>query len=359
MAKQRIAVIFGGASSEHEVSCVSAGSVISNIPKDEYEVVCIGITKKGKWLFYPGEWDRIATGEWEKDPDCCACMLSMDNAKRGIYKILDDQTVSFLSIDCFFPVLHGKNGEDGTIQGLFELCMAPYVGCDTCSSAICMDKAYAHTILESAGIRMAPYILCRRSDKFRPEQVAQKVVDSFGFPVFVKPANAGSSVGVSKAKDENELEQAIKLAFVHDDKVLVEKAIRGVEVECAVLGNSDPQASVLGEITPANEFYDYEAKYENAASELHIPARISQELSYQVRGIAVEAFQAMGCTGLARVDFFVDPITGDIWLNELNTMPGFTSISMYPKLWEATGLTYGALLDKLIKLAMERAEIDG
>lgn len=359
MAKQRIAVIFGGASSEHEVSCVSASSVISNIPQDDYEVVCIGITKKGKWLFYPGEWDCIATGEWEKNPDCCACMLSMDNTKRGIYKILDDQTVSFLSIDCFFPVLHGKNGEDGTIQGLFELSMAPYVGCGTCSSAICMDKAYTHIVLESAGIRMAPYILCYRNDKFRPEQVAQKVVDSFGFPVFVKPANAGSSVGVSKASDENELEQAIKLAFVHDDKVLVEKAIHGIEVECAVLGNSDPQASVLGEITPANEFYDYEAKYENAASELHIPARISQDLSYQVRGIAVEAFQAMGCSGLARVDFFVNPATGEIWLNELNTMPGFTSISMYPKLWDATGISYGALLDKLIKLAMERAEIDG
>ncbi|MGI5894458.1 MAG: D-alanine--D-alanine ligase family protein [Candidatus Merdivicinus sp.] len=359
MAKQRIAVIFGGASSEHEVSCVSASSVISNIPADDYEIICIGITKKGKWLFYPGEWDLIANGNWEKHPDCCPCMVSTDNAKKGIYKILDDQTVSFLSIDCFFPVLHGKNGEDGTIQGLFEMSMIPYVGCDTCSSAICMDKAYSHVILENAGIKMTPWILCRRSDRFRPEQIAQKVVDSFGFPVFVKPANAGSSVGVSKAKDENELEQAVKLAFIHDDKVLIEKAVTGIEVECAVLGNTDPEASVLGEIKPANEFYDYEAKYENAASELFIPARISQDLSYQVRGIAVEAFKAMGCTGLARVDFFVNPTTQEIFLNELNTMPGFTSISMYPKLWDATGVSYGALLDKLITLAMERAEMNG
>ena len=285
-------------------------------------------------------------------------MVSTDNAKKGIYKILDDQTVSFLAIDCFFPVLHGKNGEDGTIQGLFEMSMIPYVGCDTCSSAICMDKAYTHVILENAGIQMTPWILCKRSDRFRPEQIAQKVVDSFGFPVFVKPANAGSSVGVSKAKDENELEQAVKLAFVHDDKVLIEKAVVGIEVECAVLGNQEPEASVLGEITPANEFYDYEAKYENAASELHIPARISQELSYKIRGIAVEAFKAMGCTGLARVDFFVTQ-TQEVYLNELNTMPGFTSISMYPKLWDATGVSYGALLDKLITLGMERAEMNG
>lgn len=358
MAKQRIAVIFGGASSEYEVSCVSAGSVISNIPADAYEIVCIGITKKGKWLFYPGEWDEIATGDWEKHPDCCPCMVSMDNVKKGIYKIMADQTVSFLSIDCFFPVLHGKNGEDGTIQGLFEMSRIPYVGCGVCASALCMDKAYAHVVLENAGIRMSPYLICSRADKFRPEQLAQQVEEGFGFPVFVKPANAGSSVGVSKAKDENELEQAVKLAFVHDSKVLIEKAISGIEVECAVLGNSSPEASVLGEITPANEFYDYEAKYENAASELHIPARISQDLSYQIRGVAVEAFKLLGCSGLARVDFFVTA-AGEIYLNELNTMPGFTSISMYPKLWEATGVSYGALLDRLITLGLERAEMNG
>ncbi len=359
MAKKRIAVIFGGASSEYEVSCLSASSVIANIPAEEYEIICIGITRKGTWLFYPGEWDLISNGDWEKHPDCCPCMVTLGSAKKGIYKVLDDQSVSFLAIDCFFPVLHGKNGEDGTIQGLFEMSMIPYVGCDTCSSALCMDKAYTHTVLEASGIHMTPWILCRRSDRFRPEQIAQKVVDSFGFPVFVKPANAGSSVGVSKARDENELEQAVKLAFVHDDKVLIEKAVNGIEVECAVLGNSEPEASILGEITPANEFYDYEAKYESENSELHIPARISQELSYQIRAIAVEAFKAMGCTGLARIDFFVNPLTGEITLNELNTMPGFTNISMYPKLWAATGLSYGALLDRLITLAMERAEMNG
>ena len=358
MAKQRIAVLFGGASSEHEVSCVSASSVIANIPAEQYEIVCIGITKKGKWLFYPGEVENIANGQWEKHPDCCPCMVTADNAKKGIYKLLADQTLTFLPIDCFFPVLHGKNGEDGTIQGMFEMSMVPYVGCGTCASAICMDKAFAHVLLENAGIRMAPYVLVKRSDRFRSEQIAQKVVDTLGFPVFVKPANAGSSVGVSKAKDENELEQAVKLAFVHDSKVLIEKAIVGIEVECAVLGNQEPEASVLGEITPSNEFYDYEAKYESAASELHIPARISQELSYQVRDIAVKAFKALDCSGLSRVDFFVTP-AHEIFLNELNTMPGFTSISMYPKLWQATGMTYGALLDRLIQLAMERAESNG
>lgn len=358
MAKQRIAVLFGGASSEHEVSCVSASSVITNIPTDQYEIVCIGITKKGKWLFYPGEVENIANGQWEKHPDCCPCMVTTDNTKKGIYKVLSDQTLTFLPIDCFFPVLHGKNGEDGTIQGLFEMSMTPYVGCGTCASAICMDKAFTHVILENAGINMAPYLLVKRSDRFRPEQIAQKVVDTLGFPVFVKPANAGSSVGVSKAKDENELEQAVKLAFAHDSKVLIEKAIVGIEVECAVLGNQEPEASILGEITPANEFYDYEAKYSNPNSELHIPARISQELSYQIRDIAVKAFKALGCAGLSRVDFFVTPAQ-EVYLNELNTMPGFTSISMYPKLWEATGLSYSALLDRLIRLAMERAESNG
>ncbi len=198
MAKQRIAVLFGGASSEHEVSCVSASSVIANIPAEQYEIVCIGITKKGKWLFYPGEVEQIADGSWEKHPDCCPCIVTADNAKKGIYKQLSDQTLTFLPIDCFFPVLHGKNGEDGTIQGLFEMSMVPYVGCGTCASAVCMDKAFTHVLLESAGIQMAPYILVRRSDRFRPEQIAQKVVDTLGFPVFVKPANAGSSVGVSR-----------------------------------------------------------------------------------------------------------------------------------------------------------------
>lgn len=358
MAKQRIAVLFGGASSEHEVSCVSASSVIENIPAEQYEVVCIGITKKGKWLFYPGEIEGIRNGQWEKHPDCCPCMVTIDNAKKGIYKILSDQTLTFLPIDCFFPVLHGKNGEDGTIQGLFDMSMVPYVGCDVCASALCMDKAFAHIVLEAAGIKMAPYILVKRADRFRPEQIAQKVVDTLGFPVFVKPANAGSSVGVSKAKDENELEQAVKLAFAHDHKVLIEKAIVGIEVECAVLGNQNPEASVLGEITPGNEFYDYEAKYEDAGSELHIPARISQELSYRIRDIAVNAFKELDCSGLARVDFFVTSAQ-EVYLNELNTMPGFTSISMYPKLWQATGMSYSSLLDRLIQLAMERAESNG
>lgn len=358
MAKQRIAVIFGGASSEHEVSCVSASSVIHNIPADTYEIVCIGITKKGRWLFYPGDWSLIADGSWEKDPDCCPCFFSLDPAKRGIYKLLNDQSVSFLQIDCVFPVLHGKNGEDGTVQGLFDLSGIPYVGCDVCASALCMDKIFAHIVLADAGVPMAKYLVVKRSDKVRFEQIAEQVLETLRFPVFVKPANAGSSVGVSKAKDENELEQAIKLAFVHDSKVLIEETINGIEVECAVLGNEHPEASILGEITPANEFYDYEAKYQSENSELHIPARISQETSYKIRDIALTAYRALDCSGMARIDFFVTP-TEEIVLNELNTIPGFTSISMYPKLWEATDLGYSALLSRLIALAVEKAEVDG
>ena len=352
-----ICVLFGGKSSEFYVSCKSAYTIITHIPREKYKVLPVGITQQGDWYLYEGDIDLLPEAKWlesaEKYP---ACFLT--NSRYPGLTVFRDTGMEQVAVDAVFPVLHGKNGEDGTIQGLFDMSMVPYVGCGVCSSALCMDKAFAHAVLEGAGIKMAPYVLVKRADRFRPEQIAQKVVDTLGFPVFVKPANAGSSVGVSKAKDENELEQAVKLAFAHDHKVLIEKAISGIEVECAVLGNQDPEASVLGEITPGNEFYDYEAKYEDAGSQLHIPARISQELSYQIRDIAVRAFKTLDCAGLARVDFFVTPAQ-EVYLNELNTMPGFTSISMYPKLWQATGMGYDALLDRLIQLAMERAESNG
>lgn len=353
MSKLRVAVLFGGVSSEYEVSLLSASSIIRNIP-DCYEVVCIGITKKGRWLYYPGGVDEIESGKWIEHPDCVTAVLSPDRSHRGILKLLDDGSWGLLKIDCVFPVLHGKNGEDGTIQGLLELAGIPCVGCGTLSSAASMDKAVTHALLEREGIPMAKWALL--TDLSRYEEEIPRLEDEIGYPMFVKPANAGSSVGVNKANDRDELKEAIRIAFAHDGKVLVEQTMTGAEVECAVLGNQDPQASIPGEIAPDTEFYDYEAKYILGTTALHIPARISETAAQKVRETAVKVFQAMGCAGLARVDFFVDG--ENVYVNELNTLPGFTSISMYPKLWDTCGVPYSALLGRLIELALERSDTE-
>ena len=259
-----------------------------------------------------------------------------------------------LPVDVVFPVLHGKNGEDGTIQGLLDLAGIPYVGCGTLASAMCMDKAVTHTILRSAGIHQADYLWFYISSYERdPGTIRGKVRDQLGYPVFVKPANAGSSVGVSKVRCEEELDAAIKRAAHEDGKVVVEEAIAGQEVECAVLGNASPEATIVGEISSSADFYDYDDKYVNGTSRLYIPARVSKEVSNQIRETAARAYRMLGCTGLARVDFFVRN-GEEVILNELNTMPGFTSISMYPKLWEAVGKSFSALADDLIALAFER-----
>lgn len=355
MSKIRVAVIFGGASSEHEVSLVSATSVIKNIPQDKYEVICIGINSKGRWFHYPGNVDLIATGEWENHPDCTPAILSPDPIHNGFITLLDGVEASFQRVDCIFPVLHGKNGEDGTIQGLFMLSEIPYVGCNTLSSAICMDKDITHTILEYRGIKTAKWETllypCLSSLDIRCDEIES----SLGYPVFVKPANCGSSIGVSKASNREELAEAIKLAFTHDKKVIVEQEIIGQEVECAVLGMDKPMASVVGEIVPCNEFYDYDAKYILNESELNIPAKISDRAAKEVQDIAIKAFKALGCSGLARVDCFVTA-KDEVIVNEINTLPGFTSISMYPKMIEASGIPYPELLDRLIEIAFERAD---
>lgn len=351
MAKKRIAVLFGGMSSEHEVSRVSAASVIENLPKDRYEVCCIGITKKGRWLYYPGDYSLIATGQWEQDPDCVPAMLSPDRVLGGVVKLMSDFSVSYLRIDAVFPVLHGKNGEDGTMQGLLALSGLPYVGCDTLSSAVCMDKGMTHLVLENAGIRMASYVEVRNTAI--SQELLEQIVAKLGLPLFVKPAAAGSSVGVSKVFDRKGLKKAVQLAFSHDKKVLVEQYIQGREIECAVLGNAELVASRVGEIVPAEEFYSYEAKYISGDSKLFIPADVPEETENEIRRIAAKAFTALGCFGMARVDFFLQE-DGDIILNEVNTIPGFTSISMYPKLLEASGIPYPELLHRLIELAIER-----
>lgn len=358
MSKKRMAVIFGGKSSEHEVSRVSASYIISVIPQDEYEIVTIGITKSGRWLLYSGETAAIADGSWEKHPDNKTAFIAPAPSISGMV-VKDGDRCEIVPIDVIFPVLHGKNGEDGTIQGLFEMSGIPYVGCGVLASAACMDKAVTNILLEKFGIDQAAFTWFYAYEYQKsPESILAKIeAELKSYPLFVKPANAGSSVGVSKAHDRSELINAIELAVKEDSKIVIEENITGYEVECAVMGNEEPFASVPGQIAPASEFYDYDAKYNNAASELFIPARINADLQKRVQEIAVKAYRLIGCSGLSRVDFFVTE-DGRVLLNEINTLPGFTSISMYPKLMQASGYEGTALIKALIKSAFERVGKD-
>ena len=355
-AKLSLAVIFGGVSSEHEVSRMSVTSILENLSNERYEVHMVGITKEGRWLLYTGPVEDILSGAWEQGPVTPA-FLSPDPSVHGLVALRDGKAET-IHVDVIFPALHGKNGEDGTIQGLFQLSGIPYVGCDTESSAICMDKAVTHSLLSSADIEQAHY-LWFYADRFdaAPDTIKNKIQARLDFPVFVKPSNAGSSVGVSKVERFEDLDQAIRKAAREDKKVVVEEGITGQEVEVAVLGNRDCDASIVGEIGASAQFYDYDDKYINGTSQLYIPARIPQEVSEKIRQTAVRAYRLLGCSGLARVDFFVTAGDNRVILNEINTLPGFTSISisMYPKLWMAMGLSYGELLDKLIELALQRA----
>lgn len=354
MSKMRVAVIFGGVSSEHDISLMSASFIVRNIPAEQYEVVCVGITKKGRWLYYPGSADGILDGSWETHPDCVSAILSPDPVHKGFAKLFEDGTMSFQRVDVIFPVLHGKNGEDGTIQGLFTLAGLPYVGCDTLSSAICMDKAMTHTVLDYNGIRTAKWRAFTRAQLSKLDEICEALEGDFSYPVFVKPANGGSSIGVSRAGNRTELKDAVKLAFSHDNKAVIEETLHGFEVECAVLGNDETFASVVGGIVPPDGVYDFDSKYVLNTTELQIPAKLPADIAETVRETARRAYLALGCTGLARVDFFV---TGDgVVLNEVNTLPGFTGISMYPKLMNASGTESSVLLDTLIKLAIDRAE---
>ena len=353
-AKLSLAVIFGGVSSEHEVSRMSVTSILENLSNERYEVHMVGITKEGRWLLYTGPVEDILSGAWEQGPVTPA-FLSPDPSVHGLVALRDGKAET-IHVDVIFPALHGKNGEDGTIQGLFQLSGIPYVGCDTESSAICMDKAVTNSLLSSADIEQAHY-LWFYADRFdaAPDTIKNKIQARLDFPVFVKPSSAGSSVGVSKVERFEDLDQAIRKAAREDKKVVVEEGITGQEVEVAVLGNRDCDASIVGEIGASAQFYDYDDKYINGTSQLYIPARIPQEVSEKIRQTAVRAYRLLGCSGLARVDFFVTAGDNRVILNEINTLPGFTSISMYPKLWMAMGLSYGELLDKLIELALQRA----
>ena len=351
MSKTRVAVLFGGVSSEHDISLKSAVNVIENIPADKYDVVCVGITKKGRWLYYPGDIRSIATGEWERNTDCTSAVISPDPIHKGLITI-ENGVATVRKIDVVFPVLHGRNGEDGTIQGLLDLAKIPYVGCGLLASASCMDKAVTHTILDYNGIKTAKWDMILDREMNHLTEKCTKISEKLGFPLFVKPANSGSSIGVSRANDMEQLLEAVRLAFGHDDKVIVEECITGRELEVAVFGYDAPFASFVGEIASCKEFYDFDAKYVLDGSQLSIPADLPKEIHHQIRETAIKAYQAMGCKGLSRVDFFLSD-KGEIILNEINTMPGFTAISMYPKLMEHLGMTPSYLMDKLIEQAID------
>jgi D-alanine-D-alanine ligase len=354
MAKLRVGLIYGGRSGEHEVSVLSANSVIAAINKDKYEVYPIGITKDGQWL--PGQSPQalVASKDLQvrllADGSAAGSSLTLALENRG------GRVLSSLceTLDVIFPVMHGPFGEDGTIQGLLEVMNIPYVGGGVLASAVGMDKAIMKAVFQQKGLPMGAYLVYLRKELTNFCRVAVEIETELGYPCFVKPANLGSSVGISKAHDRESLQKALALAAEFDRKIVVEKMLTGREIECGVLGNDEPQASVPGEIIPCAEFYDYEAKYILGDSKLIIPAELAPELTQRIQDLAVKAFRAVDCSGLSRVDFFVDEAANQIYINEINTLPGFTRISMYPKLWEATGIGYVELIDRLLQLALER-----
>src|SRR6202142_2823458 len=388
MKKLRVGILFGGRSGEHEISLLSAASVFKAIDQNKYEVVPIGITKEGKWVT-SGDAERLLAGKAGEgarptqahlragDPEATSATAVIHNGESivvppephtpgaSMTPFQSDAPArrasdGAITVDVIFPVLHGTFGEDGTIQGLLELADIPYVGAGVLGSAAGMDKDVMKSLFRAAGLPIVKHVTFLRSEWEDDPQKVRKLVESkLKYPVFVKPANLGSSVGISKAHDRKELGPAIAEAAKFDRKIVIEQGVGGKkqkarEIECSVLGNDRPQASVPGEIVPSTEFYDYDAKYLDEGSQLVIPAKLSKAETKTVQQLAISAFKAVDCSGLARVDFLMDPKTRKIYLNEINTMPGFTSISMYPKMWAASGLEYPRLIEKLIELGLER-----
>ena len=352
MAKLNVALIFGGKSGEHEVSLSSAASIYENINKDKYNVFTIGITKEGTWLYYEGNSEDIKNGRWVElaNRNVEINLVPMGNKEVGI--LFENGRVQ--KIDVLFPVLHGPYGEDGTVQGLFEISQIPYVGCGVLASSTGMDKLICKTIYSEIELPQVEYCSTSRwIFNSRQEEELDKIESKLKYPIFVKPANLGSSVGISKAINREELLAGINEALIYDSRIVLEQGIDAREIEVAVLGNEEVEASIAGEIKPAKDFYDYEDKYINGSSTYEIPANISKNDMENIRTMAIKAFKALDGKGLSRVDFFIDKNSGKIFINEINTLPGFTNISMYPKMWEATGLGYSKLIDKLIELALD------
>lgn len=352
MKKWNVGVLFGGMSPEHAVSLRSAEFVLNNLDPEKYNIYPVGITRDGRWFHYTGgDYAMLPGGAWEEYPENCPVAIS---PVRGQGLLCFEQgCVTTIQLDVVFPVLHGENGEDGAIQGLMQLAGIPCVGPGLAASAVSMDKSLTKLVVDRIGQKQADWELVHREELHRRmEAVLAHLQERFTFPMFVKPAGTGSSVGVSKASDGVSLQTALLAAAEYDEKILVEEFIRGKEVEVAVMGNDSPIASICGEIDSGAEFYDYDAKYITDTSVAYIPARIDEDVAEQVRDAAVKIYSALGCRGLSRVDFFVTEDNQAVF-NEINTIPGFTSISMYPKLFEASGVEYGSLLDRLLELAVE------
>lgn len=351
MDKKTVGILFGGVSSEHDVSTVSAKGIISNIDKEKYNLVLIGITKSGEWYLFDDDVSLLPGDKWLESKSLKRAFISPDTSVHGV--VCEDG--STIRLDAVFPVLHGKNGEDGTVQGLFQLAQIPFVGPNATASGVCMDKSITNSVADAYGIPQAAWIsFTKYQYEKAPQDCIAKTLEKLGTPVFVKPANAGSSVGVSKATNEAQLAEAFEIAFAEDSRIVIEEFIDGFEVECAVLGDDEPITGEVGQILAAAEFYDYDAKYNNPASQTVIPANIPAEKRQEVKDAAIFAYKAMGCEGMSRCDFFVEKETGRVLLNEINTIPGQTPISMYPKMFEAAGVPYAELIDRLINLALER-----
>ena len=353
MKKLNVCVLFGGISPEHDVSLRSAESVLNNMDKDKYNVFPVGITKEGDWILFGGkDYSELPDGTWKENPMNRRAAISPVRG-QGLLSFEGDCVVREM-IDVVFPVLHGENGEDGAMQGLLQMAGIPYVGPHVSASAVAMDKTLTKLVIDNAGVPQAAWQLVRASElQEHMNEVLEKLEAQFAYPVFVKPTGTGSSVGVSKAADRTALKEALLQAGIYDEKILVEEFIHGREVEVAVLGNDSPVASICGEIDSGAEFYDYDAKYITDTSVAYIPARIADDVAEQVRDAAAKVYTAIGCRGLSRVDFFVTYEDNRMVFNEINTLPGFTSISMYPKLFAASGIPYGQLIDRLLQLAME------
>lgn len=346
--KLRIGILFGGKSAEHEISILSARNIATALDKNKYEAILIGITKKGCWHFLDNK--TLLLPAERNGPKLKA--LTVRKAKNCTLNLSREKP--FGDIDVIFPVLHGPFGEDGTIQGLLKLANVPFIGAGVLGSALGMDKDAMKRLLRERGIPVAKFLTIHRADFNAARRDYKQIVKQLGLPLFVKPANLGSSVGVSKVKNKKQFAPALREAFRYDNKILIEECVSGRELECAVLGNEKPVASVPGEIIPQHEFYSYEAKYlDDNGAILKIPADLPKEIVEKVRNMAVRAFTTLCCEGMARVDFFLKK-NNEVLVNEINTIPGFTKISMYPKLWEASGVSYSELMDKLIQLAIER-----
>ena len=349
MNKIALGVVFGGKSSEYSVSLHSVASLLRQINNEKYTVVMIGINEQGEWYLYEGDIDAIEHDHWQQN-NCTPCVLT----RQGLLK-LHEGSYETIHLDCIFPVLHGKNGEDGTIQGLFEIMDIPYVGCGHMSSAVCMDKEMTHIIAEHAGIPCAPYRCIYDTDERDVKEIFDEASAALGLPIFIKPCNAGSSYGVHRVENFEEFEAGLKDAFYHDGKgkVVLEQAIEGFEIGCAVMGNKELTVGSVDEIEIKGGFFDFEGKYEMKDAAIHCPARIDKDLFEKARAMAVKAYRAMNCSGMTRVDMFITP-QHTIVFNELNTIPGFTATSRYPSMMKEIGIDFPQLIDELVNLAMNK-----